>query len=680
MLWYRPLPVFLVLLSFFLSIHFISLLYSFHQLRFLNGLSALLFVVWLSGYLAQAHDLKSDRTHYSHCSGIIAFQGEVVSGPLEKEKYFVFDVQVSQVLADSGQEMATGLVRIFLRKPAKEVPEYGDVVRVSSPPREISSPMNPGEFDFRVFMLRKGIHSQAFVDTESIALISVNQSFSIKALSISIREQVQQQLIAYFPDIKERQIAMALLIGLKEYLDAPLKDAYAAAGATHILAVSGLHVGILYLFVSLFTKPMRRIRFGVLFFVTTNLMAIWLYALVTGMSPSVFRAAIMFSVLILADSVGRNRNTFNSLGIAAFILLLINPYYAFEVGFQLSFLAVLGIVYLFPLLYQKFFFSNTILDKLWSLTCVSIAAQISTAPLSIFYFHQFPTYFLLTNLIVIPASFVILMVGIPMILLGSIWSIVGQTIGFFLGLWISLLNYLIEQVQYLPWSKIDWIYLEPLEVLALYGFLFLTVWSFQYRRITSLSVAGILVIVLLLSFTWRLHKTFTTHELIIYETSKTSAIDLITGGKSVLIVDKKPEDLKALAFRINPYRLKTGLNPLENDLLQQAQVMDCFQFYCLMQLDDFRLTKLNHDFLEFEIKSTVETDVLIVSNDALDPTQLKDFQYSHLVFDSSNSTRYLNRVKKKIIEIDPGAHFVTFDGAWQLNLPIQSNKKPSDAT
>ena len=678
--WQYPLPAFLGLVFFFLIAHILSTCFSFYQFRLSNGIAALLLVAWLSGYLTKIRDFSADGMHYSQYSNIEAFKCEVRSGVLEKEKYFRFDVDIKQILTDEEVTKVTGLAHLYLKKPVAELPTYGDNILVSAGLSSIPAPMNPGEFDYKKYMARKGVHSQVFVDPGSFKILGSSNGLSAMGISLRIRENVRGQLEDYFLNIGERQIAMALIVGIKDYLDQDIKKAYAAAGATHVLAVSGLHVGILYLFMGFFTKRLRKARYGHVLFAVLNLMAIWLYAMVTGLSPSVFRASIMFSVLVLADTIGRDRNIFNSLGIAAFILLLIDPYSVFEVGFQLSFLAVLGIVYLFPIIYNRLYFSNPMLDKLWGLTCVSIAAQISTAPLSLFYFHQFPTYFLLSNLVVIPASFVILIAGLPMVILGSLWSVIGKAIGFLLSFWIRALNFLIAQIQVLPISKLDWIYIEAWDVLALYGSIFFLIWSLQYRRMGAFISSGICWVILFASFAFRSVNTKENQELIVYEIPDASAVDILDGDRSVLMIDEVPDNLQLLMFQIDPYRLSRGYNSLGKDWTLQNEIMECDKFYCLMKIGDLKLVQLREDFHDFEPKRIVSMDVLLVSNDALSISQMNSFSFSYLIFDSSNSMKYLRKMRRKLKELGQGAHFVPFDGAWRLNLHSTSKDNSTDTT
>ncbi|NJO90405.1 MAG: ComEC/Rec2 family competence protein, partial [Chloroflexia bacterium] len=206
----------------------------------------------------------------------------------------------------------------------------------------------------------------------------------------------------------EFAILAALTLGVKDYLSDEIVEAYSDSGAMHVLAVSGLHVGILMAMLNMiFSFFWKRKKLLVLKSIII-LVFLWLFALITGLAPSVTRSALMFSFFILSKNSGKRPSSYNSLAAAAFIILLFNPNALFHVGFQLSFLAVISILLFQQKLYRTIDIKNKYLDYFWQLTTVSLAAQIGTTPISIFYFHQFPIYALLTNIIVIPAAAIIL--------------------------------------------------------------------------------------------------------------------------------------------------------------------------------------------------------------------------------------------------------------------------------
>jgi competence protein ComEC len=255
-----------------------------------------------------------------------------------------------------------------------------------------------------------------------------------------------------FPESK--QIANALLLGQKESLDKEIKNAYSETGTMHILAVSGLHVGIIY---AILLLPLKRFKSDSKFrkgYLLTVVGLIWLYAVMTGFSPSVVRASTMFSLVTAGQMRKKKPSIWNVLAFSAMLMMVVEPEVIFDVGFQLSYLAVAGIVGLQPVILRWWIPGNVVLEYFWQSAAVSLAAQLVTFPLSVFYFHQFPTYFLLANLIVVPLAFLIMAVGVPFLFLGWI-PMLGEVMGWLVNWMIYIQNQITFFIQLLPLGKID---------------------------------------------------------------------------------------------------------------------------------------------------------------------------------------------------------------------------------
>ncbi len=638
-----------------------------HHFRLASGIATWLLVAWLSGYNTYLVQAALRPDHYSQRESTDAFVGVISSGYLDKEKYYRFDINIEQISEKGAFLPATGVAHLYLKKPTDKLPVFGDKLYVKSALLPIPPPMNPHEFDYRQYMQRKGIWSQSFVSSEQILVLDSMQTFSLKGWCLDVRERLRNQLVRYFPERRERQIAMALIVGIKDYLDPDMKVSYSTAGATHVLAVSGLHVGILFLFLSILLRPLKKNKVGRVTASLTSITVIWLYAGVTGLSPSVSRAAMMFSIVVFGELLGRQRSIYNSLGVAAFVLLLINPNYVFQVGFQLSFLAVLGIVYLFPKIYNLLYVPNALLEKVWSVTCVSIAAQISTAPLSLYYFNQFPTYFLFSNLAVIPSAFLILISGIPMLVAGFIFPTLGQLIADVLGQFIGLLNYVIALIEQLPFSRLDWLFMQWWEILILYAVFLALFWARQYRTFSNFAFAMLCLLAMLVSIGWRKVRTMDRCELTIYEVKGFLAIDLFENGKSRLLLDKLPKDLDLLRFQIDPHRLRSGYGSISEDWALLSLNTTCTNFYCLGEWRGKRLLNIrNMENMKFF--RPVTADIVIISNNAFRPEMLRSINFEYLIFDGTNSSRFLRNTRAQLMQSEVEAHFVPFDGYWSITL------------
>ena len=666
-LWINHLWVGLSLLGQYVLLVWLGHRYTFYQYSVINGLSGLLVVAYLGGIVTKVHDHSQTADHYSNYADITGFSGTIVSGMLEKEKYYRYELAIAKVRTEDSLVSASGKVHCYLKKPIREIPEYGDRIFVYADLLPIPPPMNPNEFDYARYMARNQIYSQAFVPADQMKVVQQLDRFSMVAFSLDIRERVREALQQYFSDPEQRQIAMALIVGVKDYLDQDMKKAYSTAGATHVLAVSGLHVGIIYLFLNYLFGKLKSNRIGGYGFMLIALAIIWLYAMVTGLSASVFRAACMFSILSIAEATSNRRNIYNSLGVAAFVLLLCNPQYLFQVGFQLSFLAVFGIVYLFPRIYNRLVMPNKLLNWVWSVTCVSVAAQVSTAPLSLYYFHQFPTYFLISNLVVIPAAFLILFTGLPMLGIGAVFPVLGSGIAWALGKIIGLLNTLVQSIEALPASKLDWLYLTPPETLLIYGVLLGWLWSLQYRTFSNFSWA---VICLCLFFSSKLYgklRSYHKEEVIVYELKDQVAMDFISEGTATLVIRDSIADLSLLKFQLDPNRLHEGFRPIEDSIVYFQDVFQGRQMKATIWRG-LRMLSVSESLTKYEFQQPVETDVLMISENALKEAELDQFRYQHLVFDSTCDYWYLRRMRSFCEAHDIAAHFIPMDGFWTLSL------------
>lgn len=358
---------------------------------------------------------------------------------------------------DSSMVWRTTEEQIHLYLSATKKVMVGDYVSGESYINRVEPPKNPSQFNYAEFLKKRQVYYQTFTDSVHV---HHNES-SLTALAASIRKCLIQKYRDAGIQGDRLAVLVAISLGDKKYLEKSLKSNYAGAGAMHILAVSGLHVGIVYLIFSSLLSFLklrknfvfRLIRGLVLLFV------IWSFALITGFSPSVQRASCMFSFLIVGEVMNRQSVALNSIAASAFILLLINPLMIFEVGFQLSYSAVIGIIWFHPIIYSWLSPQNWVLDKVWSLMVVSLAAQLATLPFTLYYFHQFPNWFLLTNLLVIPLAFILvsgaIVVGVMLYLFETAFfltPILDSTLG--------ALNQIIYFLSQLPFFATEAIWIE----------------------------------------------------------------------------------------------------------------------------------------------------------------------------------------------------------------------------
>lgn len=315
----------------------------------------------------------------------------------------------------------------------------------------IHAPLNPHQFDYKFYLAKQGIHQQIFLENEDFKSLGLDQ-FSLIGIAASFRDKVQKSLQKYNFKVDELAVINALLLGQRQEISKDLSEDYSKAGAIHILAVSGLHVGIILLILSSLLKPLERLKNGHILKTILIVLLLWMFAFIAGLSASVVRAVAMFTFLAIGLSFKRKNVILFSLITSMFFLLLFKPMFLFDVGFQLSYLAVFGIVWIQPKLYKVYKPRFKLDDKIWQLFTVSMAAQLGVLPLSLYYFHQFPGLFLLSNLLIIPFLGAILIGGIIIIILalaGFLPQAFADIYGYIISLMNSFVNWISKQEQFL---------------------------------------------------------------------------------------------------------------------------------------------------------------------------------------------------------------------------------------
>ncbi len=312
---------------------------------------------------------------------------------------------------------ASGKLLINIQKDSlAKTLNVDDVFFTSASLQKIQKPLNPHQFDYAKYLELKQVYRQLYLKPSELLLVSDSKS-TIYSFADALRKNINSKLIeAGFKD-ESLSIINALLLGQKQTIDKTIYNNYVNSGTIHILAVSGLHVGIILLILNFIFQPLLYLKYGRFLRPFIIVILLWCFAVIAGLSPSVTRAVAMFSIISVAMHLKRPTNIYNTLVISAFLILLFKPTFLFEVGFQMSYLAVLGIVSVQPIIYKLWKPKSYVTDKFWQIFTVTLAAQAGVVPISLFYFHQFPGLFFISNLVVIPFLGLILGFGILIIIL-----------------------------------------------------------------------------------------------------------------------------------------------------------------------------------------------------------------------------------------------------------------------
>lgn len=422
---------------------------------------------------------------------------------------------------------------------------YGDELIIPARITEIAPPYNPAEFDYKSWLAAQNIYHQVYLKQRQLVKTNRNQGNRIIAYALALRAKQVQFYRKLLRDDDAFAMASTLILGYRADLSQETLSTYSKTGTIHALSVSGMHVGLIYLVLNWILQYLDRNKLLKLCKVAIIVSLIWFYALLTGFSPSVLRSAIMLSAFIIAKSFNRQSNSYNIISFAAFCLLIYDPFLIWDVGFQLSFLAVLGLIYLQPKIQNWWHPQNKWIDKLWGIIAMSLAAQLITFPLSIYYFHQFPIYFLMSNLFIMLPVALLMYLGLG-ILLGR-FELLAPTFEWLVKFTNSGLNYIAD----LPLSSLSAIWINRTELLILCIALccFTVALSSFKKRILLFSVACFMVFQ---SFVvYDMLEAIHQKKIIVFNIRKNYATAFISKQKALVFTNLLPES-RGFKYFIQP--------------------------------------------------------------------------------------------------------------------------------
>ncbi|MFI5161994.1 MAG: ComEC/Rec2 family competence protein [Sphingobacteriales bacterium] len=450
--------------------------FNIYKHKWLGGILTHL-ILFLTGWIAliNYNELNSEK-HFSKSPAdylVVKINNE----PKLRGKMLRFTVEVEETIAKEHVNPANGNLLISIKDSAAANLHYGDRLMIPANYQAVLPPANPAEFNYKKYLANQNIHYQSYLYSGQFFVLERNTGNALIATSLRLRQHLVEKFKQHMRSPEAIAVASTLILGYKADLSNDVLQAYSKTGTIHVLSVSGAHVAIVFILLEFLFGFLNRFKYGRTIKAVLIITLIWYYALLTGFSPAVCRAAVMISMVIVGKTYSRTINTLNILAISAFFLLLYNPLFINDVGFQLSYLAVAGLIVFQPVLYRSFHFKHKWTDKLWLLCSVSLAAQIITFPLSAFYFHQFPVYFLVSNLFIIIPSAIIMYSGIAYMILGSI-PVLGTILAFILERSILFMDKVLAFIEHAPWSGISKIWITTTEYLLLYiiiigGFYFL---------------------------------------------------------------------------------------------------------------------------------------------------------------------------------------------------------------
>lgn len=592
------------------------LVYKKYQIyRWAWGLGLLIysFLSLLSYSLTVHYSGKFDAEYFSSLKPEILF-AKITNEPKLSAGIYRLETEVSAVYSKHAIRNSTGklLVAIKVDSLTNKTFQYGDLLLLPSNYKEIEPSYNPSEFDYKSYLKSEQIYFQLFIEAAEVQIIVQNAGNPVISYALLLRKRLVEKFIQYIPDSEASSLASTLILGYRADLNKDLIEAYSKTGTMHVLSVSGMHVGIVFLVLSFLLKGMNKNKKLILIRAIIIIGLIWFYSLLTGFSPSVCRSALMLSFVVLGKAIHKNQNTYNLMAISAFFLLLYDPFYLFDVGFQLSYLAVAGLVYFHPLIYNTLYIKNKIVDYIWSYSALSLAAQLATFPISVYYFHQFPMYFLLSNLLIVFPVAIIMYAGIVFLIIPFAW--INELLGTFLNWLINFTNDILYKIEKLPFSAIDGLWINTFELFLIAFLLILFIFWHSFQKKSAVWMGLLTVFILAISFSVKSVQNFTRHELIFYSLRKNSAIAYIYQGQSVIISDIDSLD-KLMNYSIKPSILSRGIGKIHFLCLgEQFTNKNYWAGSQFMQFGNFKVLWWKNEFNNLALSNKIDVDVVLIQN------------------------------------------------------------------
>jgi len=577
---------------------------------------------------------------------------------------------------DSVKHPVNQLILTYIEKDSASARlRYGDYVLLKSTVSEVRNAGNPHEFDYKSYLFRKGVVAQTYMKAEMWQSVDSNDANWLYEKAHTIRDNLINIYVDKGISGEELAVLQAITLGETSDITNEIRRSYVVSGGMHVLSVSGLHVGIVYVILGFLLKFFDKLRtrkynYGIVVKAILLIFFIWFFAMLSGLSPSVRRAAVMFSFFAFGQALNRPMNTINSLAASAFLLMLINPFLVSDVGFQLSYIAVLFIVMFQTRLTNVFTFERNWLKKLWELTSVSIVAQMGTTPISMYYFHIFPTWFLLSNLFIIFISTLIVYVA-ALLLMVSFIPFVSDWVAYALKYMVFAMNYMVEGVERMPYAAIENIYFDSVQmVLWYFAILSVSLWLIfrQYRYLRF----GLSVLVLIVAWSlWLNVSRHSENSLWVYNVKGGSAMQLNMGEHNIMFADTSvtPQDVD--------FGIKNNLLALRNPRVKIVSADSVFQSNLFLkdssflQILDKKIAIISDKKqVSYTSVSKMKVDyVLVRQNPYLSIEEIEElFDAKLIIFDSSNKQNRIDRWKEECSALGQNFYSVPDSGAFCVKL------------
>lgn len=636
------------------------------QLKFrfgyINGIATNIIILLIGAILVWLHDVRHNKNWIGndkfHNNYIIA---TIEEPPVEKINSFKASASVEGIYSENGLRKKEGKIILYFRKDSSvQQLHYGSQIIFKKTLQEIRNAGNPGSFDYKQYSLFQGFTHQINLSANDFEILSTEKKNSFRQFIFNSRNRVVKTLQQFIKGEKEQGLAEALLIGYKDDLDKNLVQSYTNTGVVHIIAISGMHLALIYGLLLILTGSLKRKKQLKWVRIVFILSALWLFTLLAGAQASVVRSAVMFTCIAFGEALSKRTSIYNTLALSAFLLLIYNPFWLWDVGFQLSYAAVLSIVIFYKPVYNWFYIPNKSIDFLWKTMAISIAAQILTTPISLYHFHQFPVLFLLTNIVAVPLSGIILF-GEIFICVFSWLAPVAKLFGWVTERFIYWMNTYIQRIETISFSLWSGFSINIFQAVVLsIACVAICFWLMEKKKwLLWFSLSSFLVFFTLRSISFA--EAYRQKKLIVYNVPKFSAIDLIHGrtfiflGDSALLYDDFTRN-----FHVQPSRV---LHRIEQN---QTLAIDCKDFeFCNKKIAILDSTKY---FAALQSKPFIDVMILSKNPKIYISNLIKTFDVHQIVIDGSVPQWKAKLWKKDCDSLQIPCYDVAEKGAFVMNL------------
>ncbi|WP_282041263.1 ComEC/Rec2 family competence protein [Winogradskyella flava] len=615
---------------------------------------ALLAYLCMTSIGLNAYNIQNEKLQPDHYSNLTQNEthNTLILKVKERLKPDAYNDKYIMSVLSFNEKVSSGKVLVNLKRDSlTESLDVDSILFTSAELENIQQPLNPHQFDYSKYLELQQVHLQLYIEKDKFRIVS-NSKTSVYGYADQLRKTINERLIsASFKD-DVLSIMNALLLGQRQTIDKTIYNNYVNSGTIHILAVSGLHVGIILWILNFLLRPLLYFKYGNYIRPIVLVAILWSFAVIAGLSPSVTRAVTMFSIISIAMHLKRPANIYNTLAISAFLILLFKPTYLFAVGFQMSYLAVLGIVSIQPILYKLWKPKYLIPDKLWQIFTVTLAAQIGVVPISLFYFHQFPGLFFISNLVVIPFLGLILGFGLLVIVL-ALLNFLNDIIVIAYSFVIESLNGFIAWVAQFEEFLFRDIPFTLLQVICVYFIIIVLLQIYANKSFKWIVFTLIGIMAFQGTF---IYNDFTNKDdaFIVFNKSRYSIIGLKQNDK--LVVHHNLDSTKQANDNIiRNYKVGEMLGPIESDSLQHAYQYKDKTILVVDSLGVYKSLTVKPNYVLLRNSPRINLNRLI---DSLHPEKI--------IADASNYKSYVKRWKASSSTKKIPFHYTNEKGAFIL--------------